>query len=956
MNKDRPSEESLARQLELAHENLIARTDDNSQNEVLPGQAMLRLLKQVKDLEQRPGTEKTVEISQEQTAGTSTESHSTPWELDSELQSIGRFEILRLIGQGGFGLVFLAHDPELGRDVALKIPRAQTVMTREMRERFLREGRSTASLSHPNIVPVYEAGRIDEVCFIASQFVPGETLVDVLARRVPIPVDSVARVIAVLAEAVGHAHQRGILHRDIKPANILVQKTDEDVLLESRVMLTDFGLAKDIDDENGFTKTDVLVGTPAYMSPEQIGDHEKVGPRSDVYSLGALLYELLAGQPAFKRDSVFRTIEAVKKEPPPRLKQFNGGVALDLEAICFKALEKDPDARYQTAFELKDDLLRWVEGKPVIARKLNPVTRFVRQCQRFPVVSSLVAAMVLMSAASFAWILGEKNKTYQNFLAAQTNAAAALKAEQDAKTAYLLAEKNLKRAEMNFDRSRAAVGKLLTEVGDQLRDVPHAQSVRRNILKGAKDYFMTLTNEESSDPDVRLDSARAFESVAAVHSKLFEFEEAESAIKKAIKHYQELLELDANPRVKRGLASSLSRYSDFLAQQSKFDQAIEEAMLSHEHWDKYFESVDEPEVDAQSEHGTALFSTATIHGIKKQHEQAIALYEKIISTYEQVSKNSNELIFRLLIPRCYNNLGNQYRRIGNIEEANELVLQASMMLERLLDEFPDNPKLLETFSHNLFACGDAVGGEEGEMYTTRSLEVTERLVKNFPAIVRHRQSLGLANAEFAMKLKSQDRIQEAEKYLNRAYKVMGGVYKEFPSVQRNANNLAFTANELAKICSADGRKEQAVELLTVASETESAIFKRLRTRKSAVKFAKRQIELAKQLIEIGRYSAAMSCVEPLDEDHSQKITCVFLSAEIFARTYVAIKQDKELDGAERELLQKDCFDGALERLSRCTKLGSTKLIVGAGDHSHWDDFRETEIFQDLMSVDDSKQL
>ena len=253
---------------------------------------------------------------------------------------IGRFDLVRELGRGGFGIVFLAVDPVLGRTVALKVPRPEVLATPKLRDRFLREAQAAAGLNHPNLVQVYEAGEIGPICYIVSAYCPGKTLHQWLAeKKGPVAPRVAATLVAMIAGAVQHAHDRGILHRDLKPANILLESLPPEetarhasALAEFSFVpkLTDFGLAKLLEREtleNGTemnaTPLSAIVGTPAYMSPEQAtGAGAEIGPASDIYSLGAVLYELLTGKPPFAGSndrSVIAQLLTEEVRPPRQL-------------------------------------------------------------------------------------------------------------------------------------------------------------------------------------------------------------------------------------------------------------------------------------------------------------------------------------------------------------------------------------------------------------------------------------------------------------------------------------------------------------------------------------------------------------------------------------------------------------------------------------------------------------
>src|SRR5262249_51200406 len=215
---------------------------------------------------------------------------------------LGRFRLLRELGRGGFGVVYLASDPLLGREVALKVPRPEVGLTPELRERFAREARAAAGLEHPNIVPVYEAGEAGPVCFLVSADCPGVSLAQWLRGRAePVPFRTAAALVATLADAMGHAHGRGVVHRDLKPANVLLGAGQGTAPAELPWVprITDFGLAKlMLGGAGGQTQSGAIVGTPCYMAPEQAGGKTRdVGPTADIYSLGTILYELLTGRP-----------------------------------------------------------------------------------------------------------------------------------------------------------------------------------------------------------------------------------------------------------------------------------------------------------------------------------------------------------------------------------------------------------------------------------------------------------------------------------------------------------------------------------------------------------------------------------------------------------------------------------------------------------------------------------
>jgi|GEM_PF-2895768 len=316
---------------------------------------------------------------------------------------IGRFRIVRKLGQGGYGVVLLAIDPELDREVALKVPKLDSLLDSEFVCRFEREAKIAGGLRHPHIVPVYESGSIGPVSYIASAYCKGPTLAQWLDDE-PITNRSAARLLVTLAQAIQYAHSMGVLHRDIKPSNILLERVSEGPVSEDELheaaRLCDFGLAKRVDDNNTMTNSTAILGTPAYMSPEQAESKvEEISTRSDIFSLGCVLHELLTGDAPFRRDSRLATLQALRTEEASS--KGMAQIPRDLQAITLKCLEKRPTNRYQTADALTNDLQAYLAGRPVSARTITPVQKLGRWAHRNPMLAGLlglVTALTLLIA------------------------------------------------------------------------------------------------------------------------------------------------------------------------------------------------------------------------------------------------------------------------------------------------------------------------------------------------------------------------------------------------------------------------------------------------------------------------------------------------------------------------------------------------------------------------------
>ena len=309
--------------------------------------------------------------------------------LGVQFYRLGDYELEGELARGGMGLVFRAWRSRLQRHVALKVMLPDELGSSEQVRRFRLEAEATARLDHPNIVPIYEVGEEGGQHFLCMKLIQGGTLAQALAKGRFAP-RRAGEFMAALAEAIHYAHERGVLHRDLKPGNILVDE-------RGQPQVTDFGLARLLEREQDLTRPNAVLGTPAYMSPEQAaGRTSELTIASDLYSLGAILYELLTGRPPFRAESMLEVLRQVRECDPPPPRALDPSVPPDLDTICRKCLHKEPRQRYATAQALAEDLRRWLRGDPVLARPLTPLFRAVRWCRRNPTVTVLLGALVIL--------------------------------------------------------------------------------------------------------------------------------------------------------------------------------------------------------------------------------------------------------------------------------------------------------------------------------------------------------------------------------------------------------------------------------------------------------------------------------------------------------------------------------------------------------------------------------
>ncbi|MEM7454701.1 MAG: serine/threonine-protein kinase [Planctomycetota bacterium] len=400
---------------------------------------------------------------------------------------VARYEIGELIGRGGFASVYSALDPELNRRVAIKIPHAGVLELPDARERFQREARAAATLSHPAIVPVFESGVADGTHFIAFEFCEGESLAAYLESNSKLSSNVAAKVVSTLAEALHHAHQRGVIHRDMKPGNILISsaklQSENPDSIAGAVQIADFGLVRfDQPDSNdqSLTMDGAVVGTPAYMSPEQASGKGEIGPASDIFSLGVVLYQLLTGVVPHKKPTHLETLNSIVSDEPAGPRTINSGVATDLEAICLKCIRKEPDKRYQNAFELHRDLERWLADLPVSARRISQFETAIRWCRRNPAIAASMTVAILSLAigatlATMNWLEAERERAAA--VTAQNEAALEARRRTELLDAFVDTYRQINRTPGSRDLSLDTMLKLTRDqVSTRLVEDPVAQA------------------------------------------------------------------------------------------------------------------------------------------------------------------------------------------------------------------------------------------------------------------------------------------------------------------------------------------------------------------------------------------------------------------------------------------------------------------------------------------------
>ncbi len=727
----------------------------------------------------------------------------------SRVRYFGDYEIRRELGRGGMGVVYEARQVSLNRPVALKMVRAGLLAGDDELRRFRNEAEAVALLDHPGIVPVYEVGALDSQHYFSMKLVPGGSLVPLLNRYRDDP-RAAARLAAEAAEAVAHAHARGILHRDLKPANILVDD-------QGRPHLTDFGLAKKVEADVELTQSGAILGTPAFMSPEQAsGRRGAVTTASDVYGLGAVLYSLLTGRAPFGGDSVVETIDAVRHRAPEPPRQLNAALPRDLETICLRCLEKDPRRRYPTAQALADDLRAWLDSRPIAARRVGPAERAWLWCRRRPAVAALSAAValaVVVGAATTIAVQFAANRRLDAKNLDLDRANAGLRAAIDAKDRanVALAEANA-RVQARFDLAREAIRSLKQGVEEEetLKE-DRLRPLRDKLLGSARRFYDRLGGllQGQADDASKAVLAESYAELGELIDEIGQKPEAREAYRKAVAIRRELA---AAPGAAPSTRVELARALNSLGAEAFEVGDHGGALASHEEARSLAEplatgpgaTIEARRVLGSSHHlaGQALEQTG-------DDKRALAADRRAREVREPLAREANALPDdRAALAETIYNIGYLLEKAGDLEGALAEQRRAQEPFRALATEHPDVTRyrrgLAATHNHTGILL-EKTGGLTGALAEQRKcLELFRTLAAEHPAASQYRRDLAVSHHRVGNLLEATGDLDEARAEQRRSQELFRVLAAEHPDVPRYRSDLAASHSRVGGLLLAMG--------------------------------------------------------------------------------------------------------------------------------------------------------
>jgi tetratricopeptide (TPR) repeat protein/tRNA A-37 threonylcarbamoyl transferase component Bud32 len=674
--------------------------------------------------------------------------------------AIPGYELLGELGRGGMGVVYKARHLKLNRLVALKMVLSGEFARSTDLERFRSEALRLAKVQHPNIVHIYDVGEYAGRPYFAMEYVDGGTLAGHLAGRPQPPCDA-ATLAETLALAIQAAHQRGIVHRDLKPANILLasgrvvggessdRTTHHSPLTTHQLKIADFGLAKETE-EGSATVTGGVLGTPSYMSPEQAaGRSDEVGPAGDVYSLGTILYEMLAGRPPFRGLTPRETIDMVLKDEPTGLRATQPEVPRDLETVCLKCLHKDPARRYASAQHLAEDLRRFLDGMPVLARPVGTAERLWMWARRRPAMAALAATVAVSLVLLFA-----VGAYFNDLLRHERDVAR--DERNEAQRQRQIAQDNATLAEARFRQSKQAVDRYYSEVSENvLPDEPGLEPLRLTLLGLARDYYNGFVRERGEDPSVLADRARGLFRLAQITGEVGQRPEAVSLLEQARDLFKQLLDQYPGDRSLRGeLADTnyhLGRLNRLLGRLEPAAAAYATALDS---WRALRDEAPDAMAagkDPEAETARVLLGIGNVAVERSQFDAALTRFRESLAIRERlVAKHPKTESHRRDLATTWGNIAVWYSMTGNAAQSIAAREKSLEVYSRLVQDFPNRDRFRHDVAQAEFNLGkdqlQAGNAAAAAARLDKAAVEWDRLHQTHPAVGIYATSL--ANARF----------------------------------------------------------------------------------------------------------------------------------------------------------------------------------------------------------------
>lgn len=726
-----------------------------------------------------------------------------------DLGTLGEFPVQAELGRGGMGIVLLAFDEALDRSVALKILRPELADARAQ-ERFVREARAAARVKHDHVVGIYGvSGSGTKVAYCVMEYLAGPSLAERIRNEGRLAPREAASVAAQVADGLAAAHAAGLVHRDIKPSNILFDPAT------GRAKITDFGLARFAEAASFLTQEGAISGTPAYMSPEQARGVDKVGPLSDLYSLGATLYEALSGEPPFRGD-VHRVLHQVLYNDPRSPREFSTAISPDLETICLKCLAKEPHRRYSSASALATDLRHYLDGEPIVARPVRPWVRWARWAKRRPVQAALGAFSVLALATLIVGSIVYSVNLHAANRRAETNFQNALAANRS--------------AEANFQNALAAINRMLTRLGgEDLSQVPEMEQVRRELLNDALAMLQKLmaTPGRTEDPVVLDALAGVHSRLARLHDQLGEPDRAIAEYRQALTILERLARTDRSPYIafaqavvhddlgyqhyvgyerdaaaaeyKRareileplaaddpGYNGRLANLYDHLAMLANTLGKIQDAENYEIHALELHDQTPTSDRPLNTATAKLLYNLGLYYLSEGRVDDAEKAFNRCRAFWEPRAQDRRETrIDQLSLAQLCNALGTLYLNAGRTAEAEPTLLQALTIRKQLARQFPDSPAYTDDLATAHYTLSHLYRGQqrrkEAEDALGQSIAIREELTQKYPRVKAYGTLLAQSYEALAVALQVTPAQEKVMPLYDKALKAIESVRKEYPT-------------------------------------------------------------------------------------------------------------------------------------------------------------------------------